>query len=109
MGATNLAHLNRFPGIDAQTWDQIRQASSAASETKPAAGPKTSDTAEFYKSGSTAVCGVPGSPVVHIGVTADRERLSGNRRYSASSSPEGNRSPCGSRQLDCDQVIARHE
>jgi hypothetical protein len=20
---TNLAHLNRFPGIDAQTWDQI--------------------------------------------------------------------------------------
>jgi hypothetical protein len=21
---TNLAHLNRFPGVDAQTWDQIR-------------------------------------------------------------------------------------
>ena len=24
IATTNLAHLNRFPGIDAQTWDQIR-------------------------------------------------------------------------------------
>ena len=23
IATTNLAHLNRFPGIDAQTWDQI--------------------------------------------------------------------------------------
>ncbi|MGD0043185.1 MAG: hypothetical protein ABSE84_22745 [Isosphaeraceae bacterium] len=24
IATTNLAHLNRFPAIDAQTWDQIR-------------------------------------------------------------------------------------
>ena len=24
IATTNLAHLNRFPGVDAQTWDQIR-------------------------------------------------------------------------------------
>src|SRR5271155_511183 len=30
IATTNLAHLNRFPGIDAQTWDQIRLASCAA-------------------------------------------------------------------------------
>lgn len=24
IATTNLAHLNRFPGIDARTWDQIR-------------------------------------------------------------------------------------
>ena len=24
IATTNLAHLNRFPGIDAQTWDQIQ-------------------------------------------------------------------------------------
>jgi hypothetical protein len=24
IATTNLAHLSRFPGIDAQTWDQIR-------------------------------------------------------------------------------------
>jgi hypothetical protein len=24
IATTNLAHLNRFPGVDARTWDQIR-------------------------------------------------------------------------------------
>jgi hypothetical protein len=24
IATTNLAHLKRFPGVDAQTWDQIR-------------------------------------------------------------------------------------
>jgi hypothetical protein len=24
IATTNLAHLNRFPGIDARTWDQVR-------------------------------------------------------------------------------------
>jgi len=27
IATTNLAHLNRFPGIDARTWDQVRQES----------------------------------------------------------------------------------
>ena len=57
-----------------------------------------SATAEFYASMGLDPprCRVPGSLGVHVGVTANRVRLSGNRRSSASSSPEGDRSPCGS-------------
>jgi hypothetical protein len=49
IATTSLAHMNRFPGIDAQAWDQIRLASSAAA---PPSGP-------LSREGARKPCDVP--------------------------------------------------